>query len=90
MDAAHLVIFVFVVHHDTVLVEAAVHHFLRMHLVEYFGKLDDYIASKTDLDRAAQEVLRNDATELFFAFLLKDHSDACFIFDHVHQFYKAI
>lgn len=62
LDAAHLVILVFVVHHDTVLAEAAVHHFLLVHLLEYFGKLDHYIASKTDLDRAAQEVLRHYAT----------------------------
>ena len=46
LDADHLVILVFVVHHDTVLAEAAVHHFLLVHLFEYFGKLDHYIACK--------------------------------------------
>ena len=37
LDAAHLVVFVFVAHHDTVLAEAAVHDFLLMQLVQYLG-----------------------------------------------------
>ena len=54
-DATHLVVLVFVAHHNTVLAEAAVHNFLLVHLFQYFGKLNHNVASKTDLDRAAQE-----------------------------------